>query len=61
MGDVTAKKVRNLGIFLGLGLLQLIVVFEGLAEYFGITAGLLEIQFILLGFVAAGLFFISTF
>lgn len=61
MGEVTKEKVKNLGIFLGLGLLQLMVVFEGLAQYYGITIPLFHLQFILLGFVSAGLFFIAEF
>lgn len=60
-GQVTKKKVRNLAIFLGLGLLQVLVVLEGLARYFHVTVPLLELQFLLLGFVAAGLFFIAKF
>ncbi|MFB6164252.1 MAG: hypothetical protein ABEJ31_03750 [Haloarculaceae archaeon] len=61
MGEVTSRKVRNLFIFLGLGLLQLIVIFEGLAKYWGITIPLFPLQFILLGFVAVGLIFIAEF
>jgi hypothetical protein len=60
-GRVTATKVRNLFIFLGLGLLQLMVVFEGLAQYWGITIPMFPLLFILLGFVAAGLLFIANF
>ncbi len=60
-GRVTATKVRNLFIFLGLGLLQLIVVFEGLAEYWGIVIPMFPLLFILLGFVAGGLLFIANF
>jgi phage shock protein PspC (stress-responsive transcriptional regulator) len=61
MGEVTKEKVRNLSIFLGLGTLQVIVVLEGLARYFQITVPLFPLQFILLGFVAAGLIFIAEF
>lgn len=61
MANVTKRKVRNLFIFLGLGLLWLIVVFEGLAQYLSITLSLLPLQLVLLGFVAAGLLFISKF
>ena len=60
-GRVTATKVRNLFIFLGLGLLQLMVIFQGLAGYWGIKIPVFPLLLILLGFVAAGLFFISTF
>ncbi len=61
MGEVTAAKVRNLFTFLGLGLLQIMVILEGLAQYYGITIALFPLQFILLGFVAVGLIFIATF
>lgn len=61
MAEVTATKVRNLFAFLGLGLLWLIVVFEGMAQYFSVTLPLLPLILSLLGFVAVGLFFISNF
>jgi len=61
MGDVTKTKVRNLFIFLGLGLLQIMVILEGLANYYSITVPLYPLQFILLGFVSVGLFFIAKF
>ena len=60
-GTVTATKIRNLFIFLGLGLLQLIVVFEGLAQYWGIIIPMFPLLFILLGFVAGGLLFVANF
>ncbi|WP_336000811.1 hypothetical protein [Halorientalis halophila] len=60
-GQVTATKVRNLFIFLGLGLLQLLVIFEGLAAYFDVTIPIFPLLFILLGFVAGGLLFIANF
>jgi hypothetical protein len=60
-GRVTATKVRNLFIFLGLGLLQLMVVFEGMAQYWGVTIPVFPLLFILLGFVSAGLLFIANF
>jgi len=59
--EVTWKKVRNLFVFLGFGLLQQLVIFEGLAQYWGITVPLLPLLLILFGFVAIGLFFIATF
>ncbi|WP_136717116.1 hypothetical protein [Halorientalis salina] len=61
MGEVTKQKVRNLFIFLGLGLLQIMVILEGLANYYSITVPLYPLQFILLGFVSVGLFFIAKF
>lgn len=61
MGEVTAEKVRNLFIFLGLGLLQIMVILEGLAHYYSITIPLFPLQFILLGFVSVGLIFIAKF
>ena len=61
MAEVTKRKVRNLFTFLGLGLLQIMVILEGLAQYYGFTVPLYPLQFILLGFVAVGLFFIATF
>ncbi|MFB6142124.1 MAG: hypothetical protein ABEJ30_02140 [Halorientalis sp.] len=61
MANVTARKVRNLFIFLGLGLLWLMVVLEGLYQYFGVTLSLIPLQLVLLGFVAVGLLFISKF
>lgn len=61
MGEVTPTKVRNLFIFLGLGLLQQMVIFEGLAKYYNITIPLFPLQLMLLGFVSAGLFFIAKF
>ncbi|WP_092690755.1 hypothetical protein [Halorientalis regularis] len=60
-GRVTATKVRNLFIFLGLGLLQLMVIFEGLASYWGIVVPLFPLLLVLLGFVSAGLLFIANF
>lgn len=60
-GEVTLRKVRNLMIFLGLGLLMLLVLFEGLAQYWGIIIPLFPLLFILLGFVSAGLIFIAEF
>jgi len=60
-GRVTATKVRNLFIFLGLGLLQLMVIFQGLAAYWDITIPMFPLLLILLGFVAAGLLFIANF
>lgn len=61
MGEVTKKKVRNLFTFLGLGLLQIMVILEGLANYYSITIPLYPLQFMLLGFVSIGLFFIAKF
>lgn len=61
MGEVTPTKVRNLFIFLGLGLLQLMVVFEGMAHYWHVTIPLFPLQFMLLGFVSIGLLFIAKF
>ena len=61
MAEVTSTKVRNLFAFLGLGLLWLIVVFEGMAQYFSVTLSLLPLILSLLGFVAVGLFFITKF
>mgnify|MGYP006299324875 CR=1 FL=1 len=60
-GRVTATKVRNLFIFLGLGLLQLMVIFQGLSAYWDITIPMFPLLLILLGFVAAGLLFIANF
>ncbi|MFB6083979.1 MAG: hypothetical protein ABEJ94_07030 [Halorientalis sp.] len=60
-GRVTARKVRNLFVFLGLGLLQLMVIFEGLAAYWGITIPMFPLLLILLGFVAVGLLVIAKF
>lgn len=61
MGEVTAAKVRNLFAFLGIGLLQLMVIFEGMAQYWGVTVPLFPLQFMLLGFVSVGLIFIAKF
>jgi hypothetical protein len=61
MGEVTNAKIRNLFIFLALGLLQQMVIFEGLAQYYGITVPMFPLQFMLLGFVSIGLFFIAKF
>lgn len=61
MANVTKRKVRNLFIFLGLGLLWLMVVFEGLAQYLSYTLSLIPLLLVLLGFVAGGLLFIAKF
>lgn len=61
MGEVTKKKVRNLFAFLGVGLLQIMVLLEGAAQYWGFTVPLFPLQFILLGFVSVGLIFIAKF
>jgi hypothetical protein len=56
---VTFRKVRNLMIFLALGLLMQVVIFDGLANH-GITVGLLPLTMILLSFVSVGLIFIAS-
>jgi hypothetical protein len=58
-GEIRKKDVRNMFIVLGALLVQLFVILEGLAQNFGFTIPMLELQLMLLGAVGLGLIVID--
>jgi hypothetical protein len=58
---ITWRNLRNLLVFLGAGLVGIMVLLEVLAREFGVTVGFLEIQFLLLIPAAIGVYFLEKF